>query len=441
MAVKKTGIRVLRKSAHLSHRVLAKGANFSAKVEDKTTRIITGKDFSVRLGPSIPVEKAVFNGLAYNVAPLNPALPAVGRRGKVTILIPSLNKRSFFGGTATALILAGRLALELGRPLRIVETLEPGGKAGLGDFLESSGIHLPEEVELIDVSARTYNRYGYLDLHPDDVLIASAWWDAHLLGKLPLINKFIYLIQDFEPIFYPNSDEYVFAETTYHDTNYIPVCNTKLMYDFMVSEGYDYIKDNGLWFEPAVSQQKKGFSVENTSGKRQLFLYGRPSVARNLFYTALEALNTVFNDGTLDPNKWELFMAGQDKIPDIKLSTGIAIHNLGKLSMEEYTEFMRTVDVAVSPMMAPHPNYPTLEFASVGAAVVTTKYKTKQDLSNYSKNILMADLSAKSIADTIVAASKLSYENRIANARTANILSSWDGNLAEVLATIAKKLT
>lgn len=437
--LKKTSIRAVRKSAHLTKKAFGKGYNFTAKVEDKATRIITGKDFSVKLSDSIPVEKAIFNGISYNIAPLNPALPAVGRGGKVTMLIPTLNKRSFFGGTATALIIAGQLAEKLGRPLRIVETLEPGGKNGLGNFLESNGIHLSDEVELIDVSARTYDRYGYIDLHPDDVFLASAWWDAKLISQLPLQRRFIYLIQDYEPIFYANSDTYVLAESTYHTEDFIPLCNTKLMYDFMCDKGYEYIKKEGLWFEPAVSKKSYGVSVQN-KGKRRIFLYGRPAVARNLFYTALSALNKVFDDGNLIANEWEIFMAGQDKVPDIVLSTGITVQNAGKLSMEEYCEFMRTVDVAISPMMAPHPNYPTLEFASVGAAVVTTKYEAKQSLNTYSKNILLADVDINSIAAKIVEASNMPFVTRIRNLDTNSIGDSWHDCLKDPLMKIVTQL-
>lgn len=442
--VKKTSIRGIRKSAHISYKLLAKGANFSAKVEDKATRIITGKDYSMLLDSSVPVEKALYNGISYNISPLNPALPAVGRPGKITILIPSLNKKSFFGGTATALIVAAKLAQKVDMPLRIVETLQPGGKDGLGDFLESNDIHLAEDVELIDVSARTHNIYGYIDLHPDDIFLASAWWDAKLISQLPLTRKFIYLIQDFEPIFYSNSDEYVFANQTYHSEAFIPICNTRLMLEFMESKGYKYIAQNGLYFEPAVSRKKYGLSEERRS-KRRLFLYGRPSVARNLFYTAISALNDVFDSGKLDANDWEIFMAGQDKLPNITLSTGVEVQNLGKLSMDDYSNFIRTVDIALSPMMAPHPNYPTLEFASVGAAVVTTKYETKQTLDRYSKNIIMADLSIEDIAKSIVKASKLTYSQRLENEKSNIIGDDWDvalnKSLSEAVQLLGIKVT
>jgi len=437
--IKKNGVRVIRKSAHLTHKVLRKGANFSAKVEDKTTRIITGKDFSVKISPSLNVEKVLFNGIKYNLSPLNPALPAVGRPPKITLLIPSLNNQSFFGGTATALIVAAKISKSVDMPLRIIETLSPGGIAGLGDFLHENGLDLKYNVELIDVSSRTYNKYGYIDLHPEDILIASAWWDAKLISQLPRKKPFIYLIQDYEPIFYANSDEYVLAENTYQTEDFIPLCNTKLMYDFMTKKGYGFIEKTGLWFEPAVSKLKYGNSLQNVS-KRRIFLYGRPSVHRNLFYTAVEAINRAFSSGQLDTNGWEVYMAGQDKLPSISLSTGVEIQNLGKLTIGEYNEFIKTVDVAISPMMAPHPNYPTLEFASVGSMVVTTKYETKNDLSSYSKNILLADLGADSLTKAIVAASKIDYKQRISNLASNKILADWGDALDDVIDNVIERL-
>jgi hypothetical protein len=208
----------------------------------------------------------------------------------------------------------------------------------------------------------------------------------------------------------------------------------------MCHENYAYIKEHGLWFEPAVSKEMFGLSVENKDKKR-MFLYGRPSVARNLFYTAIDAINEAFNSGELNPNEWEIFMAGQDKLPNIRLSTGATIQNLGKLTMTEYNQFIRTIDVAISPMMAPHPNYPTLEFASVGAAVVTTRYVTKQDLSNYSPNIFIADLDMQDLSKNISKAANMSYAKRMQNQKATNIPAKWDTTLQKTLQKVTKLLT
>jgi hypothetical protein len=439
MNPKVISIRFIRKASHILNRGFNRGEKFTYKVEDKATRILTGRDFSGSLFREVPFEKAFYGGIPYNIVPLNPALPALGRKGKVTLLIPSLSKSSFYGGTATALITAAKLSQLLDKQLRIIETLKPGGKEGIEQFFKDYGIRIKDsDIELIDVSARKYNLYGYIDLHEDDVLIASAWWDAHIIDKLPLNKPYIYLIQDYEPIFYANSDKYLLAENTYRSNKFIPLCNTRLMYDFMASK-YTHIKKSGLWFEPAVSQISKGVSIQNQA-RRRIFLYGRPMVERNLFYSGLYALNEVFSNGKLDVSDWEIFMAGQDSLPDITLSTGIKVRNLGKMPIGEYREFARTVDLTISLMMAPHPNYPTLELASIGSAVVTTRYENKNDLKRYSPLIFMANLTIDSLVENITRASSMSYEERLELIKDNDIGDDWAAALAQPLDEVRKKL-
>ncbi len=433
-------LRVIRKLANIGHKITYKMAVLFARIEDKSLRILLGTDYSVRARSEMTFEEKIYSSIPL-IVPLNPSLPAIGRPAKVALVVPSLTSRGFYGGVATALIFAAKLAERHHMPLRIIQTSETGDGRGLEQFFTANGIAIDAaSVELIDISARRYNIYGYLDMRPDDIFIVSAWWDAQLIEQLPLTHKFIYLIQDFEPIFYANGDMAVLAENTYRTNRFIPVCNTELMYKFMTHQGYDYIKDNGLWFEPAVSRLASGKAVDNTGKKKQLFLYGRPNVERNLFHLSLDALNRAFSDGGLVASEWEIWMAGQNNLPNIKLSSGAIIKNLGKMGMDEYITFSKTIDVALTPMMAPHPNYPTLEFASIGSAVVTTKYVTKHDLSNYSDNIVITDLSVEAITAGIKKAASMSYETRMKNLATTTIADNWDKTLAHTLKGVDEQL-
>ena len=133
-------------------------------------------------------------------------------------------------------------------------------------------------------------------------------------------------------------------------------------------------------------------------------------------------------------------MAGQNNLPDIVLSSGAVIKNKGKMSMEDYIEFSKTVDLAISPMMAPHPNYPTLEFSSIGSMVVTTKYANKKSLDKYSKNIIMSELDVESMAGAINIAVRRTEEDRLANLNNTNILTSWDESLDDCLKSILDRI-
>ncbi len=435
--IKKTAIRAIRKAAHLTHKSTARVAYFSQRVENKASRILSGTDASFGAVTSVSFEKLYYSALPY-ITPLHPSLPLRGRKPAVVLLLPSLDNHSFFGGTATAIIAAALLAEKKGLDLRIVQTLKYG-HASVSDFLKSSGIPFTGKVTQIDVSGRTFNLYGYIDMHPEDICMASAWWDAYLLSRLPLPRKFVYLVQDYEPIFYSNSDMYVLAESTYHGKNFVALCNTELMYTFMANRQYKQVAD-GIWFEPAVSYYKEKPKTASAGQKKRLFIYGRTNVERNLFFTAFASLDHCFMNKYLDANEWEVFMAGQDKIPDIELSSGVIVKNLGKMELGAYREFVSTVDIAISLMMAPHPNYPTLEFASSGAAVVTTRYDVKQDLSNYSKNIVMADITPESISGAIRTAAAMDRETRLKNAKASHIPQNWEATLSKPLDAIIKKL-
>ena len=48
-----------------------------------------------------------------------------------------------------------------------------------------------------------------------DVGIATQWWTAYPMRDLPGCYEKAYLVQDFEPAFYPYSAEYIWAEETY----------------------------------------------------------------------------------------------------------------------------------------------------------------------------------------------------------------------------------
>jgi len=436
-------IRSARKTAHIGTKVLQKSLSLTTKVEDKATRILSGTDYSFKTDETMPFEKIYYNTIPC-VIPINPALPAVGSEPNVTLLLPSLDGKSFYGGTATALVIAGRIAQLKKRKLRIVQTLKTGHASQLSDFFKREGLDIPEEnIKVISVADRAYNVYGYISMHPEDIFIASAWWDAKLISQLPLIHKFIYLIQDFEPIFYNNSDQYVLAESTYENDTFIPLCNTQLMAEFMKAKKYPSFtgKSPVFFFEPAVSRTANGYATKKQSGeKKRLFLYGRPNVHRNLFFTALQSIDAVFQTESLDKNDWEIYMAGQDNLPDIALPSGVKVVNLGKMSMEDYIAFSKSVDVAVSPMMAPHPNYPTLEFASIGTAVVTTKYENKISLANYSKNILTVKASVDEMTKAIVQAAKMPYDQRIENAKQSAISTNWQDSTDAVIKDVLKAI-
>ncbi|MBB3005772.1 MULTISPECIES: glycosyltransferase family 4 protein [Cupriavidus] len=373
----------------------------------------------------------VYYGANSAVTPVMPALPTAGRKPAVVLLLPTLSNSSLFGGAATALIFAALLSQRHGMPLRVVQTVVNGEASRLQGLFDKYGIPVSAaSVEVLSVAERRHNFYGYLDLHPEDQLVVSAWWDAALAATFPLRRKFIYLVQDYEPIFYANSDQKLLAEQSYAGGNFVAVCNTSLMAQ-CISESGKLAKDTPvLHFEPMVARLPRTQPQGAARAKRTLFFYGRPSVERNLFYFGLRILNEVFSRSLLRAEEWDVVMAGEGSAPNIQLESGVVIRNLGKLTLDEYDALKMKTDVALSLMMAPHPSYPPLELALAGAAVVTSRYGPKQSLEDYSANILCMPADLEAMIDAVVKASQMSESERVANAKRSILPLDWQSAFA-----------
>jgi beta-1,2-rhamnosyltransferase WsaF-like protein len=435
-------LRSLRKTARISAQAMIKSGTFMHRVEHKTSKLIINKAGSDSGENSVGIDEFMFSALPY-ISPIHPALPEIGQQPSVTVLVPSLTPRGFYGGIATLLITSALLAKKMNYNYRVVQTSGFEKNNSVLEFLASNGIEIEESrFSTVDVSFRSPFRFAYLSLHPKDVVVVSAWWDAAVASMLPLKRKFIYMIQDHEPIFYSNSDLQQFAEQTYHSDNFIPLCNTELLLSyFKKGNEYPYIAKNATFFEPAVAVKRKSTEKNNSVAKyRKVFLYGRPNVERNLFYSAVKALDKAMSDERLKDLTWEIFSAGQADIPSIKLHNGTVINNLGKMSYEEYYKFAQSVNIAISPMLAPHPNYPTLELASIGSMVVSTKYMTKQSLDRYSKNILMAEPNVADMAEKIITAALFDKRAQQQNIKENDILTDWTQALDKPLDAIVKKI-
>lgn len=349
----------------------------------------------------------------------------------VTVL-GNFGSGALFGGIATLIAFAVQTAHYTGRPLRIVETQSaPQDPANVPALLKDLGMTVPAAgFSVVDVSGRRRGERVILPVNDDDIVIASAWWDAVLADSLPVRRDPIYLVQDYEPIFYANGDEQLAAEATYTSLRATPVFNTSVLHDFFLQSRHTDFATRGMSFEPAVLRPSRA----STRGiaPRTLFFYGRPQVRRNLFSIGLEAIDIASRSPAL--RDWSVVTAGDASLPDIELSGGQTMRSLGKVSLADYRELIGSAAVALSPMLAPHPNYPTLEFQQAGARVVSTAWESKTDLSRYGDGIDLVDPSAEALANGIVDAC-VSHDSGIVP-RVQRLPMSWAEAFSEVISRL-----
>lgn len=340
----------------------------------------------------LPVEKSAEPALRFN------------------LLIPAVSERHIFGGIATALQFFNGFGGEAS-DFRIIATDEgrlrdermDGGRFDGWTFAGS------EEGDLAGrVITAIGHRRGALPLRENDVFIATAWWTAHLAADLTRrqaeihgqpSGRFIYLIQDYEPLFHPWSARYALAAQTYEaSSRYVPVFNTSLLRDYMAALGLT--PSDALYFDPTLNQRLKRTmeGLGSQPRERRILVYGRPSVERNAYPLLVRGLRRLAR--RRDLTGWQFVSAGEPHA-SVGLGGGARLTPLGKLGLDDYARELQRCHAGVSLMISPHPSYPPLEMAAGGMWVVTNRYGPK-DLSRWAPNIRSIDVAdADQLADQL----------------------------------------
>ena len=176
--------------------------------------------------PRTPAAAAV----AEKIAPLRLAVSDDAPR-RVNILIPTIDLQHFFGGYIAKLNLARRLA-ERGVRVRIV-TVDPTGPLprSWAERLESySGLSgLLGRVEV------AFGRESQgLEVSRADRFVATTWWTAHIArAALQSLggDRFLYLIQEYEPFTFPMGTYAALATESYRFPHHA-LFSTELLRDY-----------------------------------------------------------------------------------------------------------------------------------------------------------------------------------------------------------------
>lgn len=390
------------------------------------------------------------------VAPLNFALSdKLVIRPHINVLLPSIRLQDMSGGPNTALLLAAYLA-EAGEFVRLIATdvSTEGKEAALYPHIESLFQHSinRDHIILVDGSDRSKP----ITIGARDIFLATAWWTAQMAKfamQQTLYDRFIYLVQDFEPILHEGSTLQALALETY-GFPHIPIINTRLLLDHLIKEGcgcysQPEFTDKAIFFEPAINRKlyfpdSDRRNASREGGRRILLFYARPTFAqRNLFELGVIALRKAVSTGLLDKRNWEIWGMGESFDP-VPLGNDVFLRPLPWMGLDAYAERIRSANLMLSLMLSPHPSYPPLEMAAAGKLVITNSYsvKTADRLQALSPNILVAAPTPDSIAATLecaigrVNAGLPSYDA----SGTIHLPSSWDQSLSHIIPDLKERI-
>jgi GT2 family glycosyltransferase/glycosyltransferase involved in cell wall biosynthesis len=228
---------------------------------------------------------------------------------------------------------------------------------------------------------------------PADAAIATLWVTAYAVAHSPGAKRKFYLIQDFEPMFYPASTLYALAEETYRLGLY-GLCNTDNLRQIYAG---DY-GGKGMSFAPALDPTvfHARWRHQRTPGSPvTVFVYARPGHWRNCWEMAslaLEELKRRLGDRVriVTAGAWATGEGGDN---DIK--------HLGLLDYRATGELYRNSDVGLALTVSKHPSYLPLELMACGVPVVAFDNPWGHWILRDEENSLLAKRTADHLADQL----------------------------------------
>lgn len=314
---------------------------------------------------------------------------------RLSLIIPSLSKGEAFGGVMTGLqyylALAAGVKAATGADIRVIteEAYDPGDSVLAGQ-IKAAGL-AEADVEVMSLAANGQK----LPLRARDMVMAYNWWislnmepalkaqAAHF--AMPPLPK-LYIIQEYEPQFYPFSSAHMLALHAFNsDYPLWAVFNSSELARYYEAQGNSCEKS--YFFEPRMAPAIRAFQDGLTAAEktRTILVYGRPTIPRNCF-SILETGLRHWAEASKGAPGWRVVSAGM-KHRDVDLGHGQKIVSLGKLSLDGYGQLLRETAIGVSLMSSPHPSYPPLEMAHFGIRTITNRYPGK-DLTRRHDNIV-----------------------------------------------------
>lgn len=362
-----------------------------------------------------------------------------GGERTVHLLIPGISPSGVFGGVGTAVALGVALA-EAGERVQLVMT-DYGQSIGDAEVRATVLRHVATDPAVLDRIriGRAIHDDVELELGADDVLVATAWWTAHraaaTIDAHPELTRRrpVYLVQDDETLFYEASERRLMAEASYalpalHVVNSRPLAAH-------LRDAYALDVDDALVLAPRVAVPTVR-PLNAAADPLRVIVYGRPSVGRNLFPTALRgiAMWEAARRAAGATTPVEVVSVGEPEQFRYRIGERLLV-TPGVLSWEDYLALLGTAHLGVSLMASPHPSYPPLEMAASGLVVVTNRWGPK-DLGTMSERLVSCDPDATDVARALADAEA----RRLAGGDPPLDLDALGRPLAEVAATLHERL-
>jgi len=227
-----------------------------------------------------------------------------------------------------------------------------------------------------------------------DYSVATLWTTAYVLLKVQNTGYKFYMIQDFEPEFYPAGSTYAQAELTYR-FGFYGIANTQSLRDIYKQQ----YGGRAVVLSPCVDRTIFYPASRMPSGHGlRLFYYARPGMPRNCFELAVAAIRLVKQRLG---DQVEIVCAGQAWKPRDYGLEGL-VEMIGLLPYAQTGDLYRSCHVGLAMMMTRHPSYLPFEMMACGTLVVANRNSANSWFLKDGENCLVSEPTASCLADTLV---------------------------------------
>lgn len=359
-----------------------------------------------------------------------------GKINRLNIVTDSIETHSLLGGVETALIVATLFCNNNDYELRVITRTTPCIPHNYTNIMNCSGVKPAQKISFYSDYSRTQSKDYKIELMEGELFLATSWWSAQAIKNTIPNKKFFYIIQEVETFFYAHGDEHYLCSQIMKDKNINYIINSSFLYEYF-KENEPNIVNNGIYFEPAFPKSLYCSNIFTKKRKYKLFFYSRPGNPRNFGFVLLEK---AISKGIIDTSEWDIFSAGQNTA-EITFSNGYTVKNMGQLSWNEYSTFIKDVDLALSLMHTPHPSYPPYDVACSGGVVLTNKCYNKQSF-DFCDNVIVADLNEELFMESFIKAVELAknIDQRKINYMNSTISRDWHSSLETTLKYMKEKV-
>jgi hypothetical protein len=250
---------------------------------------------------------------------------------------------------------------------------------------------------------------GGLEVSRADTFVATTWWTAHIAHaalRSVEAERFVYLIQEYEPFTFPMGTYAALASESY-TFPHAALYSSELLRQYFLGHRIGSAGERlSASFENAITAVEPAGDLAGRRSRRLLF-YARPEphAARNMFELGVLALSRALERGAFAG--WELHGIGTvSPGRRLHLGGGDWMQLLPRAGQADYAELLRDHDVGLALMYTPHPSLVPIEMAAAGMLAVTNTFenKTADALTAISPNLVAAAPTVESVADALCAA-------------------------------------